>query len=111
MAEEDRTQQHIEEKGMTVKQQELVEHLNKIGPSGYFSECINQDNGMSMLDLVCYTENEPMLKLMTKELTYFPDIVNHASELNGGWTPLLWVSQRCNLEMAQLLVENSAKIE
>lgn len=45
---------------------------------------------------------------MAKELEYFEEIVNQNSELNGGWTPLLWASQKCNVELAQILVENGA---
>ena len=92
VAYEGQTQDLIDDESITVKQQELVDHLNAIGHQGYLNECINPENGMSLLDLVCYTENEAMLKLMTKELGYFPEIVNQASELNGGWTPLLWTS-------------------
>lgn len=65
---------------------------------------------MSLLDLVCFTENEPMLRCLATELDYFRDVVDLPSEINGGWTPLLWATQRQNLEIAQTLVENDADI-
>jgi hypothetical protein len=96
--------------GMMDSCEKLVGHLNSIGPSGYMTECINKENGMSLLDLICYTENEQMLKVLADKATYFEDIVNHGSEINGGWTPLLWAAQRGNLEIAQLLVRKNANI-
>ena len=70
----------------------LVDHLNDIGENGYFNECIDPENGMSLLDLLCYAENEVLISTMKNELPFFPSLVNHASSMNGGWTPLLWAA-------------------
>ena len=94
------SQEMLELESMTQKQKDLVDHLNGIGEKGYFKECIDPDTGMSLLDQLCYTQNEVLVSTMQKELSYFPSLVNHASTQNGGWTPLLWAAQRCNLEIA-----------
>ena len=57
------------------------------------------EDGLNILHRACFDQNLEMVKLMSSELEYFPEIVNDDSN-EEGWTALLWAAQRSNIEIA-----------
>ena len=61
---------------------------------------IRLDQEKTVLNFVCQQRDDyalELVKVMAKELNYFTDVVNEEEE--QGWTPVLWASSQCNLEL------------